>query len=177
MGQAPLITDPPPTSFTAWSKKQTKKSVMWYMTHEMWHITHDTGQVGEVKVGKWNFCQSISSLALTVWPWRCFEDDTWQVTFDLWHVIHDTWHMTHDIWKVGGRGLSVKFQLPCSNSLAVEVFWRWHMTYEIWLVTCDTWHITHDMWQVGGGGHSVKFLASQLKRFREGGHSVKISAP
>ena len=42
-----------------------KKCDMWHVTHDTWHMTG-----GE----RWTFPQSFSSLALTVWEWRCFKD-------------------------------------------------------------------------------------------------------
>ena len=38
-GVGSLITDPPPASFTSWSKKKKKKG---HMTCDMWHKTRDT---------------------------------------------------------------------------------------------------------------------------------------
>ena len=44
---------------------------MWHVTHDMWHLTHDIWQVGE---GDFFLLLFFSSLALTVWEWRCSED-------------------------------------------------------------------------------------------------------
>ena len=40
-GVAPLITDPPPTSFTSWSEKRKEKCDNWHMTHAMGHVKFD----------------------------------------------------------------------------------------------------------------------------------------
>ena len=44
-GEAPLITDPPPTISTTFSKKKIKKwhvtADTWHMTCDMWHVTCD----------------------------------------------------------------------------------------------------------------------------------------
>ena len=37
----------------------------WHVSHDMWHMTHGVG---------WTFTQNFSSLALTVWEWRGFQD-------------------------------------------------------------------------------------------------------
>ena len=63
-GVALLITDPPSTSFNILSKKK-KKKFFWHMTWDTWHVTGVHG---------WTFSQNLSSLALTTWNWRCFED-------------------------------------------------------------------------------------------------------
>ena len=45
---------------------------IWQLTHDMWLMTYDTlHMTGWVM---WTFSQNLSSLALTVWDWRCFED-------------------------------------------------------------------------------------------------------
>ena len=47
--EASLETDPPPTSFTFLSKKKEKlkkKIIRKKMKLYMWHVVHDTGQVG-----------------------------------------------------------------------------------------------------------------------------------
>ena len=41
---APLITDPPPTSFTTLLNKgeeKKKKKNKWHLTHYTWHVSHD----------------------------------------------------------------------------------------------------------------------------------------
>ena len=44
---------------------------MWHVTSDIWHATHDLWQVG--LGGRWSFSHNFSSLALTVFEWRCFE--------------------------------------------------------------------------------------------------------
>ena len=67
-GVATLITDLPPTSFTTLTKEdEKKKKYMWHMTRDIWHVSHDRG-------GWWTFSKNFSSLALTVWDLKCFED-------------------------------------------------------------------------------------------------------
>ena len=149
-------------ALTVWLWRYFKDDT-WHVTRDRWlvtcdkrHMKHDISHVKNW--GRWNFCQSFSSLALTVWPWRCFEDDTWKGTFDLWNVTREIWHVTHDTW---------------------------HMTHDTWHMTHDTWHMTHGTWKVGGGGLSVKISAPYLLQFgSEGvqkiilgkGHSVQCSA-
>ena len=43
----------------------------WHMTGERWHLTSDTWHMTHI-VG-WTFSQNVSSLALPVWDWQCFE--------------------------------------------------------------------------------------------------------
>ena len=63
-GVALLVTDPPPTSSTPMSDKKN------YKKDDIWHVTRDTWQVGGGEPSPKNF----STLALTVWEWRCSED-------------------------------------------------------------------------------------------------------
>ena len=63
-GVAPLIIDPTLTSFTTLSEKKKKKkqnnlSDTWHLTCDMWQVSCAT-------------CDS--SLSLTVWEWRSFEN-------------------------------------------------------------------------------------------------------
>ena len=49
------------------------------MSCELWHVTCDTGHMTRdmwhrTGGGRWTFSQTFSSLALTVWEWRCSED-------------------------------------------------------------------------------------------------------
>ena len=60
-GVGPLITDPPKTSFTTWSKNNYNRN-KWHMTCETWCTTHDTWQVGGGEPSL-----KFSSLALMVW--------------------------------------------------------------------------------------------------------------
>ena len=93
---------------------------MWLLTLDSWHMKHDTWHVSVW--GRWTFCQNCRYLALTVCPWRCFEDDTWHVGCEVWHVTCDLWHLTPD--RLRKMGFLSKFQLPSFNGLAVKVFWR-----------------------------------------------------
>ena len=73
-----LITDPPPTSFTTLYQKKIKLKIvthdMWHVTWDTSHMTHDTFHVTHDRWGRWTYPQNFSSLALTVWEWRCSED-------------------------------------------------------------------------------------------------------
>ena len=70
---APLITDPPSSSFyTLSKKKKIVTSDIWHVTHDTWHMTHDMWHM--TGGGRWTFSQNASSLALTVWEWRRSED-------------------------------------------------------------------------------------------------------
>ena len=40
-GEVPLITDPPPSSFTPLKKKKKQKCDMWHVTCDIWHVTRD----------------------------------------------------------------------------------------------------------------------------------------
>ena len=82
-----------------------------------------------------------SFLALNVWPWRCFEDDIWNLTWDSWHMTENTWHLTHD--RLG----KVDFLSKC-HGLAMKLCWRLHVTCYMWHVTCDTWLVTHHTWHL-----------------------------
>ena len=79
--EASLITDPPGTSSTALSEKiknqirKVKKKLhltydTWHMTCDAWHVTCGGGCI---------FFPNFSSLALTVWAGKWFEDmeDCW----------------------------------------------------------------------------------------------------
>ena len=45
-----------------------------HMTHDMWHVIRDIWHVAGGR--RWTFSENISSLALTVWEWRCSEDNS-----------------------------------------------------------------------------------------------------
>ena len=64
---APLITNPPPTSFIPLSEKEKQNVTCdtWHLTCDMWHVTAG---------GRWTCSQNVSSKALTVWERRYFED-------------------------------------------------------------------------------------------------------
>ena len=91
-GVAPLITDPPPTSSSSWSKNKwiyiTYDTLhvtndIWRMTPYMWHVTRDMQHM--TGGGRWIFSQNVSSLTQTVWEWRCFEDFFWKA-----HLINQS---------------------------------------------------------------------------------------
>ena len=44
---------------------------IWYVTCDMWHMTNDIGHMTHNRL--LTFCQSLRSLALTVWELWCFE--------------------------------------------------------------------------------------------------------
>ena len=75
-----LITDHPPTSFnTVWKRRKQitcdmrhMTCDMWYVICDTWHVTHVTWQVGTGK--PFLFFLLFSSLAFTVWEWKCIED-------------------------------------------------------------------------------------------------------
>ena len=41
-------------------------------TRDTWHVTNYTWHM--TGWGMWTFCQNFSSLTVTVWQWRCFEE-------------------------------------------------------------------------------------------------------
>ena len=47
---------------------------MWHLTCDTWHLTPDMCHNHMTHRGWWTLCQNSSSIALTVWVWRCFED-------------------------------------------------------------------------------------------------------
>ena len=79
-GVAPLMTDPPPISYTTLSKKKNKnkwdtwhvKCDTWHVTRDMWHVTRDMWHM--TRLGGWTFSQNFSSLALTVCDLWYYED-------------------------------------------------------------------------------------------------------
>ena len=98
-GEAPLITDPPPTNSTTSKNGRKKKwhrtcviwqvkSDIWHMTYDMWHVTHGGG---------WIFSQNFRSLALMIWDVHMI-CDTWHVTHNILHVTNDICRMTHRGW-------------------------------------------------------------------------------
>ena len=70
-GVAPLITDPPPTSFTTLSKKKIKVKNKKIIIKKL-HLTYG---------GRWTFSQNFSCLALTVWEWRCLKIFPQRITY------------------------------------------------------------------------------------------------
>ena len=59
-----------------WKKKNTKYNldfVWWHMTCDTWRMKCDTLHKTCDKRGRWAFPQNFSSLALTLWEWRCSE--------------------------------------------------------------------------------------------------------
>ena len=52
---------------------------MWHLTPDTWHMTYDTWHM--TGGGRWTLFQNVSSLARTVWEWRCSEDIS---TKDQW---------------------------------------------------------------------------------------------
>ena len=77
-GVAPLMTDPPPISFTTLSKKKMTRDT-WHVTRDMWHVTRDAWHVtcdmwNVTRLGGWTFSQNFSSLALTVCDLWYYED-------------------------------------------------------------------------------------------------------
>ena len=79
-GLAPLITGPPPTSFTTLSKKNVTCYV-WHITCDKWQVTYDKWQVGGGK-------HSLKISALTVWELK--------VTCDTWHMTREKLHTGDD---------------------------------------------------------------------------------
>ena len=65
-GVGPLITDPPPTSFTTLSKK--RRYIFLMVTCDMWRVTCDMCHMTGGR--RWTFSQNFRSLALTAWEWR-----------------------------------------------------------------------------------------------------------
>ena len=87
------------------------------MTHEAWHVTHDSG-------GRWIFSQKSSSLDLTVLELKV-TPAIWHLTPDTWHLTCDRWHVTYDMCHVNiVVNIVSKFQVPSSNGLAFMMFWR-----------------------------------------------------
>ena len=68
----PLITDPPPTSSTTLSPWFFFFLLMWHVSCDTWHMTGDTWHM--TGWGRLTFFKNFSSLALTVWEWRCTKD-------------------------------------------------------------------------------------------------------
>ena len=67
------MTDLPLTSFTTLLEEEAEKQCdMWHLTLDTWNLTH--GMLHMTGRGRWTFSQNFSSLASTVWEWRCFED-------------------------------------------------------------------------------------------------------
>ena len=69
---------PPFPMFDFGAFKEKRKKIwhvtcdMWQVKRDMWHVTCDVWHV--TCCGGWAFSQNFSSLALTIWEWKCFED-------------------------------------------------------------------------------------------------------
>ena len=75
-GVAPLITDPPPTSFRTLSPPKNTQKKTWHLTCDMWHVTCDTWHITRDRLGEVNLlskCQPSSSFGLGIKVfWRYF---------------------------------------------------------------------------------------------------------
>ena len=83
----------------------------------------------------------LSSLALMILVWRCYEDI---------FTKHD---LLNELMNNKGvfRTSPVKILAPQLKRFGLEgvlkmICETWHVTRDMWLVTHDTWQMTHDMW-------------------------------
>ena len=110
-GRAPLITDPPLTSFTNLS------ICLSFFYTNMWHVTHDTYYLTCDKKRGGEHCLNIS--VPLIWKFWSI-DDMWHRTHDTWLMKHHLWHMAHKVWRTLCQNL---------RSLALTVWEVWCFEY------------------------------------------------